>query len=87
MTTLETIVHDLQQVPPQHLEEVHRVVRSLIPAPISNAELAAKLHEILSGPDNLSEADWDDINAHMRKVRAELFTRPNPFLEDEPDAA
>ena len=87
MTTIETILHDLQQVPPQHLEQVHQVVKSLMAPPVSNEKLVAKLHEVLSGADDLSDADWDDINGHMRKVRAELFTRPNPFLEDDAHAA
>ena len=62
-------------------------MRGLMVPPISNKELVAKLQEILSGPDDWSDTDWDDINGHMRKVRSELFTRPNPFMEDDAHAA
>ena len=87
MITLETIVEELRQVPPEHLDKVHEMVQTLLPKPTSNEVLAAKLHEILAGPDDLSQADWADIDAHMKQVRAELFTRPNPFMDDEAHAA
>ena len=87
MTTLEDIMQDLKQIPPQYLEEVRQLVRAWVPKPTPNEVLAAKLGEILSGTDNLSDEEWDAINGHMRKLRAELFTRPRPELGDESNAA
>lgn len=83
MTTLETLMQDLQQVPPEHLDKVHDLVQTLLLTPISNEAIAARLHEILTGSDDLSPEDWADVEAHMRRTRAELFTRPNPFMDDE----
>lgn len=83
MITLANLMHDLQQVPQEHLDKVHDLVQTLLPKPVSNEELAAKLHEILAGSDDLSPEAWADIDAQMRRTRAELFTRPNPFMDDE----
>ena len=87
MTTVEDILQDLRQVPPQHLEKVRQLVRAWVPEPTPNEVLAAKLGEILSGTDNLSDEEWDAINGHMRKLRAELFTRSLPEFGDESDVA
>lgn len=88
MEKLTEIYLDLQRVPPDRLYEVHQLVKSMMPPPISNEELAARTLEVISsGPDNLSDAEWDAIIGHMRQVRAELFTRPNPFSEEEEGTA
>lgn len=83
MITLETIIQELQQVPPEHLDKVHKLVQTLLPTPISNEAIAARLRELLTGPDDLSPEAWADMEADMRRTRAELFTRPNPFMDDE----
>ncbi|MEJ7665703.1 MAG: hypothetical protein WKG07_42395 [Hymenobacter sp.] len=83
MVTLETIIQELQQVPPEHLDKVHELVQTLLPTPVSNEAIAARLHEILTGPDDLSPEAWADVEAHMRRTRTELFTRPNPFMDEE----
>ena len=83
MVTLETIFQELRQVPAEHLDKVHELLQTLVPKPLSNEAIAAKLHEILTGPDDLSPEAWADIEAYMQRTRAELFTRPNPFLDSE----
>ncbi|AMR25666.1 hypothetical protein A0257_00240 [Hymenobacter psoromatis] len=83
MVTLETIIQELHQVPPEHLDKVHELVQTLLPTPVSNEAIAARLHELLTGPDDLSPEAWADVEAHMQRTRAELFTRPNPFMDDE----
>lgn len=82
MVTLETIIQELQQVPPEHLDKVHELVQTLLPTPVSNEAIAARLHELLTGPDDLSPEAWADVEAYMRRTQAELFTRPNPFMDD-----
>jgi hypothetical protein len=83
MITYASLIQELQQVPPEHLDKVHDLIQTLLPKPISNEELAAKMHEILTGTDDLSPEAWADIDAHMQRTRAELFTRHNPFMDDE----
>ena len=83
MTTLETLIQELQQVPPEHLNKVRELVQTLLPKPVANQVIAARLRELLTGTDDLSSEAWAAIEAHMRRTRAELFTRPNPFLDDE----
>lgn len=87
MITLETIIQNIQQISPQHLEEVGQLVQALKAKEEANKRLAEETRRILQGTDDLPDEVWDDIMAYQRRVRAELFTRPNPFLEDEPDAA
>ena len=87
MTTIETIVQELQHVPPQHLDTVYELVRSFTLPSEANRKLAAETMRILEGTDDLPDEEWDAINAHMRQLRAELFTRPRPIFDDEADAA
>lgn len=86
MTTLEAILQDLQQVPLEHLDEVHQLVQALKAKTEANKKLAAETMRILSGADDLPAETWAEIDAYQRRLRAELFTRPNPFLDDEADA-
>ena len=85
MITLETLVAELQQAPPEHLEEVHRVLQQLQAE--ANRKLLAETLRILDGTDELPAETWAEIDAYQRQLRAELFTRPNPFRTDEADAA
>lgn len=87
MITLEALVDDLRRVPPEHLEEIHRVVQALMPPPLSNEEVVRRMHLILAGPDESGTAIWEQIDADMREARAGWNNRPNPFLTDEADAA
>ena len=87
MITLETLVAELQQAPPEHLEEVHRLLHELQAKAEANKRLAAETMRILSGTDDLPAETWAEIDDYQRRLRAELFTRPNPFLDDEADAA
>ena len=87
MTTLEALIQDLQQVSPQHLVEVHQLVQALKAKEAANQQLAADTMRILQGIEPLPDETWDDITAHQQRLRAELFTRPNPFLEDDAHAA
>jgi hypothetical protein len=85
MITLEALVQELQQVPPQHLDAVHRLVQQLKAA--DNKRLAAETMRILNGIEELPAQAWDEIDAQQQRVRAELFTRPRPTFDDEADAA
>ena len=85
MTTIEAIVHDLQQVPPEHLDKVHQLVQELKAE--ANRKLLGDTLRLLQGTDDLPAETWAEIDAYQRQLRAELFTRPNPFLTDEADAA
>ncbi len=87
MITLETIIQDIQRISLEHLEEVGQLVQTLKAKEEANKRLAEETRRILQGIDDLPDEVWDDIMAYQRRVRAELFTRPNPFAEDEPDAA
>ena len=87
MITLETLVAELQQAPPEHLEEVHRVLQELQARGEANRKLTAETLRILEGTDDLPAETWAEIDAYQRQLRAELFTRPNPFRTDEADAA
>lgn len=87
MITLETLVAELQQAPPEHLEEVHRLLRELKTRTEANQKLAAETMRILSGTDDLPAETWAEITEYQRRLRAKLFTRPRPTFNDEPDAA
>ncbi|MGI4874900.1 MAG: hypothetical protein ACRYFX_27415 [Janthinobacterium lividum] len=87
MTTLETIMQDLRQVSPQHLEEVRQLLQTIKEKEAANQKLAEQTMRILEGTDELPTEVWDDIMAYQQRLRAELFTRPTPFLDDEPHAA
>ena len=85
MTTIEAIVQDLQQVPPEHLDKGHQLVQELKAE--ANRKLLADTLRLLQGTDELSTETWAEIDAYQRLLRTELFTRPNPFLANEADAA
>ena len=87
MTTLEAIVQELQHVPPQHLDAVYELVRSFTGPSEANRRLVAETMRILAGTDDLPDTERDSIDAHMRQLRAELFTRPLPDFSGEADAA
>ena len=86
MVTLETIIQDLQQVSPQHREQGHQLLQTLKEKEATNRKLADETMRILENTDELPAEVWDDIMAHQQRLRAELFTRPTPFLDDEPHA-
>lgn len=87
MTTLEAIIEELQHVPPERLNELRELVRSFMEPNEANKKLAAETMRVLEGMDKLSAEDWEDIDRHMREVRANLFTRSLPEFDDETDAA
>jgi len=87
MTTLEAIVQDLQQVPPEHLDEVHQLVLTLKAKAEANKKLAAETMCILNGMEELPAEDWAEIDVYQQRLRAELFTRPRPEFDDEAHAA
>ena len=87
MITLETLVAELQQAPPEHLEEVHRLLHELQTKAEANKKLAAETMHILSGMEALPAEDWAEIDAYQQRLRAGLFTRPRPEFDDEAHAA
>jgi hypothetical protein len=87
MITLEALVAELQQAPPEHLEEVHRVLHELQAKAEANKKLAAETMRILNGMEELPAETWAEIDEYQRRLRAELFTRPRPEFDDEADAA
>lgn len=87
MTTMEAIVQELAHVPPQHLDEVYQLVHSLSAKAEANKKLTAETMRILSGTDDLPAETWVEIEAYQKRLRAKLFMRPNPFLDDEADIA
>lgn len=87
MTVIEAIIEDLHQVSPQHLEEVRQLLQAIKEKEAANQQLVEKTMRILESTEELPAEVWDDITAYQQRLRAELFTRPNPFLDDEPHAA
>lgn len=86
MTTLETIVQDLQQVTPEHLDGVHKLVLALEAKAEANKKLAAETMRILNGMKELHAEDRKEIDAYQQRLRAELFTRPRPEFDNEAHA-
>ena len=86
MITLQTIVQELQQVPPEHLEEVHQLLMRW-KKEANGKLLADTMRVLLSETDDLPPEEWEQLNGHMRKLRAEAFTRPTAFQDDEAHAA
>lgn len=85
MITLETLVDDLRRVPPEHLEEIHRLILQLKTA--GNKHLAAETMRILTGTETLPAHVWAEIDEQQQRVRAELFTRPKPAFDNEANPA
>ncbi len=80
MTTLEAIIQDLQQVPPENLGKAHQAVQALKATPAANRELADWTLQFAGMLNDWTEADWADFQAELRRTRAELFNRPVPEL-------
>jgi sugar diacid utilization regulator len=78
MSTLETVLHDLQQAPPEHVEQVRQLLQQLKTE--ANQKLLVETLRILEGTDDLPAETWAEIEAHQRRLRQELFTRPMPEL-------
>ncbi|WP_375417933.1 hypothetical protein [uncultured Hymenobacter sp.] len=57
MTTIETIVQELQHVPPQHLDEVYQLIRKFTEPSEANKKLAAETMRILEGTDDLPDEE------------------------------
>ena len=80
MITLETLVEELQQVPPEHLEEVHRVLQTLKSKPVANKDLADWTLQFAGMLNHWTEAEWADFQTELQQTRVELFNRPVPEL-------
>ncbi len=80
MTTLETIIQDLQQVPPENLEKAHQAVQALKATPTTNKELADWSLQFAGILSHWTEEEWADFQAELQRTRAELFNRPVPEL-------
>ncbi|RZK31182.1 MAG: hypothetical protein EOO63_04835 [Hymenobacter sp.] len=80
MTTLEAIIQDLRQVPPENLEKAHEAVRALQVPSEANAELADWTMQFAGMLGHWTEEEWADFQAELARTRAELFNRPVPEL-------
>lgn len=85
MNNLESVLHDLQQAPPEHVEQVRQLLQQLKEE--ANRKLLIETMRILEGTDDLPAETWAEIEAYQQQLRQELFTRPNPFRDDEAHAA
>ncbi|WP_375417930.1 hypothetical protein [uncultured Hymenobacter sp.] len=80
MTTLETIVQELQHVPPERLDEVYQLVLALKAPPEANKELAEWTMQFAGMLNHWTEEEWADFQAELQRTRATLFNRPVPEL-------
>ena len=55
MTTLETIVQELQHVPPQHLDTVYELVHALSARPVVATDNSAAAARIMGAAGMLNE--------------------------------
>ena len=84
MTTLEAIVHELQQVPPQHLDTVYQLVHALTVRPAQEATTAGAVERIMGAAGMLSDwsdDEWAGFEAELQRTRTQLFTRPLPDFD------
>lgn len=87
MTTLETIVQELHQVPPQHLESAYQLVHALTMQSPKEAHTAVAVERIMGAAGMLShwsDEEWADFEAALRRTRAQLFNRPVPDFDVDP---
>lgn len=73
MTTLETIVQELQQVPPQHLESAYQLIHALAARPAEEAGNVAAVGRIMSAAGMLSDwndEEWAAFEAELKRIRA-----------------
>ncbi len=84
MTTRETIIQELQQVPSQHLESLYQLIHALTVRPEGDGTKAAAVERIMGAAGILShwsDEEWADFEAELRRTRAELFSRPIPDFD------
>ena len=84
MATRETILQELQQVPPQHLESVYQLVHALTVRLEGDGAKAGAVERIMGVAGMLShwsDEEWADFEAELQRTRAELFNRPLPDFD------
>lgn len=84
MTTLEAIVQELQQVPPQHLDTVYQLVHALTVRPAQEATTAGAVERIMGAAGMLSDwsdAEWASFEAELQRTRTKLFNRLLPDFD------
>lgn len=86
MVTRETILQELKQVPPQHLESVYQLIHALTVQPEGAGAKAVAVTRIMGAAGMLShwsDAEWADFEAELQRTRADLFNRPLPAFDDD----
>ena len=73
MSIIETIIQDLQQVPPEHLTKVHQLVQELKAE--ANRQLLANTLRILEATETLPADTWTEIADYQHQLRTSLVNR------------
>ena len=84
MITRETILQELQQVPPQHLESVYQLIHALTVRPEDEGAKVKAVERIMGAAGMLShwsDAGWADFEAELQRTRTDLFNRPLPHFD------
>jgi len=80
MNNLETVLHDLQQAPPEHIEKVQQLLQDLNDTPAATEARVDWTMQFAGMLSHWSEEEWADFQAELQRTRAELFNRPIPEL-------
>ena len=86
MTTLEAIIQDLQQVPPQHLDSVYQLVHALTTgsAAATKADAVERIMGTAGMLSDWSADEWAGFEAELKRTRTQLFNRPLPDFDADP---
>lgn len=73
--TLDTILQEMNEIPLNQLEEVYEFIHSMTPPKNINERMRKKILSYAGAFSDMSEKDYSEFRAYLKKTREEIFTR------------
>jgi hypothetical protein len=75
MTTFNTIIKEMKEVPVNRLEELYQFIHSITPTRRQSVSLKKKILSFGGAFSDMSNKDYSDFINHTKKLRTDLFDR------------
>ena len=75
MSTLNTILKEIKDVPVNRLEEIYQFIHSMTPTVKQTENLRKKILSFGGAFSEMSSADYSDFLSQTKKTRTDLFDR------------
>jgi len=75
MSTLNTIIKEMKDVPVNRLEELYQFIHAMTPKSKHSDSLRKKILSFGGAFSDMSSSDYDEYLNHIKKTRTELLDR------------